>query len=1393
MTKTSYLDTIMLLKGFTSNFYKKFLFFLIGTLAGSFTGFSVLYGGDHPEIAPPVFSRPGGIYQQAFELELHTPHDGTYTYTVSKEGYEAVSGEITVTGSEISVPVVLYEQGRSVNTASGAFTVSFYVDMTDAPYTSGDQVFISGNMVDPQWPEPGSNPAMQMQLHSQDPLTYRISFNLDAGEYAYKYFLNPGWADGEWSGPPNRTVHIYSNTSIYDTWAVIDPDDPDDPDPEGFSTVTFMVEDQHGQEIPDAVVTFNGETHDPGTYVFEYIIPAAVIRYTTDGSIPDGNSTLYTGPISITDRTGDPNNISLIPTNNIGEGHVYNEHWQPPAGEIKKLNSIRAAAFIAPDIHGKTETHSYLVDDAGTGRYSMPLISINAHAGAFFDADTGIYVHGNHVNYHQRGPEWERLVHFEFFETHGSLAFAQDMGARIHGGTSRNRPRKSLRMYARSDYGTTWVDYHLFPDKNIDRYKRFLLRNSGNDWGDAIFRDAFMQSLLENLDLDIQYSRPAIVFINGEYWGIHNIRDRLDNRYLETHYGIDDEMTYTILERNAEFERGNPDGRQHYLDMINFLNHHGVSGAENYAEIKTRMDVENFTDYQIAQIYFMNTDWPGNNIQYWRYYTDTYNPDAPHGLDGRWRWQVFDVDFGFGLNFNYVTGVEEGPAHNTLAFALETNGPSWPNPPWSTLILRKLLENDEYRLYFINRFSDLLNTNFHAGDVVQKLDDYHAMYLPEMPEHIHRWRMPHDMDYWESEVYVMRNFALQRPGYLRQYLAGEFNLGSAATLTVHSANPAQGGVRVNTVEINQGEPWSGQYFTGLPLEVAAAPKPGYYFSHWEGAGIDDPSNPVQSFIFNEDRSFVAHYQDALVHYWHFNNLPDGEITTVNADYSASGAAMISYPGTGDGYMDRTDGTLLNAREGAGAGYGLRVRNPSDTRKLLIEAPSEGFKDLSFSFAARRTNNGAQQQTFHYSTDGGEHWTQLGNPYGITLTYELKSFDLSDIPETNNNPDLQFKMLFTGTEASDVEGNNRFDNIVLSGVATELNINKDNPPAGFLNDTYPGHYFSASGGQPPYSFSVTSGNLPPGLHLNANGLLYGVPQASGNFSFFVTVTDQAGAEASHMFTITISEQSLIHYWHFNNLGEETLTEVKADHSLTGEPGRITYPGTGPGYMDRTDGTTLNAHLDAPAGYGLRVRNPSNTRELIFSTPSTGYQHLEFSFAVQRTSNGAQLQALYFSADGGGSWTLIDPGYGIDLPFERMSFDLSGHPEVNNNPYLLFRILFLGEEAAGSSGNNRFDNVALQGQRFDLNADEASHREMLHHNYPNPFTDSTSISFDLQTGGHVSVDVYNLQGQHVKSLLNAEMPPGTHEVVFQATSLPEGLYIYRINAGGRVESGRMIKIR
>ncbi len=233
-----------------------------------------------------------------------------------------------------------------------------------------------------------------------------------------------------------------------------------------------------------------------------------------------------------------------------------------------------------------------------------------------------------------------------------------------------------------------YIEYPVFGNRKIvqednvtDKFKTLLLRNGGNDAQSTIFRDAIMQSLVEHTSLDVQAYKPVILFLNGEYWGIHNIRERFDKYYFENYYGVSEEEL-VIMEKDGELVEGTEEDVAYYRNMIDYIKNNSMKDSKHYQYISTLIDIENFILYNMAQIFFDNTDWPGNNNDFWRVRKETYDEDAPYGHDGRWRWLLYDTDFGFGL-YPYYGGYN----NNTLVHATKAGETEWPNPDWSTLIL----------------------------------------------------------------------------------------------------------------------------------------------------------------------------------------------------------------------------------------------------------------------------------------------------------------------------------------------------------------------------------------------------------------------------------------------------------------------------------------------------------------------------------------------------------------------------------------------------------------------------------------------------------------------------------------------------------------------------------
>ena len=200
------------------------------------------------------------------------------------------------------------------------------------------------------------------------------------------------------------------------------------------------------------------------------------------------------------------------------------------------------------------------------------------------------------------------------------------------GGMSRLFPQKSMAIAARTRYGEKRIRFPIFGKKGPNKFKHIVLRNSGSDFGKTHFRDVLMTGLLDEVDIDKQLSRPAHVYINGSYWGIYHIREKVNRFYLNGHHDIDKD-SIDLMEHRMIRKRGS---RRHYQKMLYFMKKNDLNDPANMAYISSLMEIDNFMDYQIAQIYFDNQD-AGGNIKFWR-------PQIPNG---RWRVDIIRYRLGF--------------------------------------------------------------------------------------------------------------------------------------------------------------------------------------------------------------------------------------------------------------------------------------------------------------------------------------------------------------------------------------------------------------------------------------------------------------------------------------------------------------------------------------------------------------------------------------------------------------------------------------------------------------------------------------------------------------------------------------------------------------------------
>lgn len=815
--------------------------------------------------------------------------------------------------------------------------------------------------------------------------------------------------------------------------------------------------------------------------------------YTLDGSLPDTTSAEFTEPIELSDRSSEPNVLSIIPTNNITQP---NRDWRSPRSPVRKGHTVRVVA-VKPGYAPAYLNGSFFVFDQGRAAYSLPVVSIITDSLHLFSDQTGIYVPGDaHVvgndgtgNYMLRRENWERPAVFELYEPDGTRAVSMNIGVRIHGGFTRRFPQKSLRLYARNAYESSTFNYAIFPESHHTAYRRLILRNSGNDFAVTMFMDGAAQSLVRHFNLDTQRYRPSVVFINGEYWGIHNFRERYDRHYLARVHGVDPDAIDLLTGYNSVKEGDNTQ----YNAMIEFAKNNDLNQPGNYAHLHTLMDTDNYLDYLSAQIYYGNNDWPHNNIDFWRLHTP-FDPEAPHGHDGRWRWLLYDVDRSLGLatqaDFDMVDWVLNSP------FA------------WSVRLMHALFKSDVFLHGLINRMADHLNTAFETDRVVSVIDSLRAAVEPEIDEHIVRWRNHESREQWQEYVERMYTYAHDRPDYLRSHMQTHWPVGDTVSVLLdvqhESESGEQGGhIVVNTTPIHpdtpgvstQPWPWSGVYFSEVPVALEAVAAPGHRFSHWTlheqdpgayASARDQAVDLGSSSITIHPKQgvrYTAHFVPSdepdyrqLLHYFAFtdslaNDTPLHALYPVfTADELADQApaarlwfepAVHPYPPEGTpGILDRVnDPTPVNfwASGLGGADYGdvpmrgIRARNPSLTEEresaLILQVPTSGFTEPELRLAARRTANGQRSLTVHYRLGEQGPWLTEGLERQEWPLYEVWneiSVDFDGVDGADDNAQFQVRIAFGGDEQVRMgqSGNVRFNNISVTGVSKDAPVFAD---------------------------------------------------------------------------------------------------------------------------------------------------------------------------------------------------------------------------------------------------------------------------------------------------------------------------------------------------------------
>lgn len=573
---------------------------------------------------------------------------------------------------------------------------------------------------------------------------------------------------------------------------------------------------------------------------FELSITAAadeVVYYTLDGSAPTPGAMQYQGSLEIGDASEQENiyasRTDLSPTRSY-----------VPSFKVDKATIVRAVSYNREkDVISKIVTKVYFVGYDQKAEYDdLPVISLVTNADNLFDPERGIYANGQAFeeykadgglqdgelldsfvdeegeqrflytasNAFNDGKEWEREAAFTYFDENHQYCFEQNVGIQVAGQSTRATPKKSFSIYGRSIYDENAIfPCEFFPDTS---YSSIKLRNGGNNNDSAVITDAFLEELALPRNVSVQRSRPCVLFLNGEYWGIYNIRERYREEYLRNHFGVSEGNVWIV--DSGAVRVGGESAQQAYENMVSMVTECDFSFDDVYEMTGEYIDIQSLIDYCCINLYVNNTDvYMDANTAVWR----TAEPEDTQYGDGRWRWMVFDLDVTLQRSSDDTTEWMN-------EYALLTDP-----------MVESLMRNERFRKQFCLTFMDIGNTVYAYEVVHEKLAQWKEVYERQIVKS-HRRFFDGDFSEDEFEGYMREidDFFRDRFPFAMESLAEKFGLtGSLETLTVLNRTLEGGTVTVNTASSDR-EEWEGRYFTDFPLTLTATAREGYRFAGWQG-------------------------------------------------------------------------------------------------------------------------------------------------------------------------------------------------------------------------------------------------------------------------------------------------------------------------------------------------------------------------------------------------------------------------------------------------------------------------------------------------------------------------------------------------------------------------------
>ena len=489
---------------------------------------------------------------------------------------------------------------------------------------------------------------------------------------------------------------------------------------------------------PQAQLTISHESgfyNTPIEVSFQHPDPEVILFYSLDGTTPGRDGLRYFSPLLITSIATSPK-LSYIRTG---------EDWQRPSGSVFKGHTLKVVGFKNENQVTPVASRSYFIHPDHEEKYPIDRLALTVDSVDFFSLERGIYVPGNNemLNFYQGGEAWERPVYFELFDNTGKLEWSQQLGARIHGRSSRTNPQKSLRLYARNEYGSAFMFHPLFGEYGASAQKRLILRAPDRLFSKAIFIDEVVHAAAEDLSVENMASRPVAVFINGEYWGLQNLRERHDEQYLRIKYGVEpDNVDIIDWDRGPAVAEGN---LTEYNSLLSFLASTDISSPQGYQELRKRVNMDSFIPFVGTHLFFANEDFPNNNLRMWR--ERTYGE--------KWNFFFYDCD-----------GCMRDMEMDSFRMFSEMKNDG--NP--ASIMIRALLKNSEFTSELYSYLNNAMANQFSTSQLLSLISDRESFYAPLITDHINRWHSPDDTAEWFSAITVAEQFAMNRPRIMGELL-----------------------------------------------------------------------------------------------------------------------------------------------------------------------------------------------------------------------------------------------------------------------------------------------------------------------------------------------------------------------------------------------------------------------------------------------------------------------------------------------------------------------------------------------------------------------------------------------------------------------------------------------